>query len=55
MKKNKLWIIVFLVVLSVAASYVHRYFVGNNKLEFDYPVITDVIPAIAPTGISSRS
>ncbi len=48
MKSNKLWIIVFLVVLSVAASYVHRCFVGNNNLEFDYPVITDVIPAIAP-------
>lgn len=48
--KNKLfWIILSLVVLSVATSYIHRYFIGNANLDYNFPVITDgVIPAIAP-------
>jgi len=47
---NKIfWILVALVVLSVATSELHRYFVSDAKLDIHWPTITDgVIPAIAP-------
>lgn len=48
MKNKFIWIVLGLVVLAVVTSYVHRYFIGNAKMDYDFPVITDVIPAIAP-------
>jgi|GEM_PF-2002703 len=45
---KKMWVIILLLVLiSVATSYVHRFFVANSKLVSRIPVIEDVIPAIA--------
>ncbi len=56
MKKNVLWLLIGLVVLSVLTSYVHRYFVGNSAVTEQIPVITDgVIPAIQVDTASAAS
>ena len=46
---KKMWLIILgLVVLSIAVSYTHRFFVANKNLASGIPVIHDaVIPAIA--------
>lgn len=49
--KQTIFIVIALVVVSVAASYIHRFLVADRAIDRQYnlPVITDtVIPATTP-------
>jgi hypothetical protein len=50
MPQNKTFlIIILLVILSLAASYLHRFLVVDRDSDLNLPVITDtVIPATGP-------